>query len=246
MGRRLLCAALVCTTLVCSTLVCAALAPGCALAGEGDPLLSVDDLLTLEPAYEAFLSELEALIVEHGLLSEEERGAWHDAQMGDFFQNGGYGSILATYMPGVLSLARDEETLLTLRAGLSGGQTLELLTMRRYTPQDSSLSGLMLTPSLTGADGLPQDARFTFSAAGGVFLKWDAMAGAYVSVGATALSDGETVVWSDQTPAADAKNPVIVIAIADAQTGEALPGAALTLTVDGTGYRVGEDALSGE
>ena len=166
--------------------------------------------------------------------------------MGDFFQNGGYGSILATYMPGVLSLARDEETLLTLRAGLSGGQTLELLTMRRYTPQDSSLSGLMLTPSLTGADGLPQDARFTFSAAGGVFLKWDAMAGAYVSVGATALSDGETVVWSDQTPAADAKNPVIVIAIADAQTGEALPGAALTLTVDGTGYRVGEDALSGE
>ena len=222
------------------------LLPAAALAGEGDPLLSVDDLLSLEASYSAFLDELEDLIVDRGLLSEEERSAWRDAQMGDFFQNGGYGSILATYMPGVLSLARDEETLLTLRAGLSGGQTLELLTMRRYTPQDSSLSGLMLTPSLTGADGLPQDARFTFSAAGGVFLKWDAMAGAYVSVGATALSDGETVVWSDQTPAADAKNPVIVIAIADAQTGEALPGAALTLTVDGTGYRVGEDALSGE
>ena len=232
--------------LLCAALLCAALLPGCALAGEGDPLLSVDDLLTLEPAYEAFLDELESLIVSRGLLSEEERGAWHDAQMGDFFQNGGYGSILATYMPGVLSLARDEETLLTLRAGLSGGQTLELLTMRRYTPQDSSLSGLMLTPSLTGADGLPQDARFTFSAASGVFLKWDAMTGAYVSVGATALSDGETAVWSDQTPAPDAKNPVLVIGITDAQTGDTLPGAALTLTVDGTGYRIGEDALSGE
>lgn len=232
--------------LLCAALLLAALLPGCALAGEGDPLLSVDDLLTLEPAYEAFLDELESLIVSRGLLSEEERGAWHDAQMGDFFQNGGYGSILATYMPGVLSLARDEETLLTLSVALSGGQTLELLTMRRYIPQDSSLSGLMLTPSLTGADGLPQDARFTFSAASGVFLKWDAMTGAYVSVGATALSDGETVVWSDQTPAPDAKNPVLVIGITDAQTGDMLPGAALTLTVDGTGYRVGEDALSGE
>lgn len=232
--------------LLCAALLLAALLPGCALAGEGDPLLSVDDLLTLEPAYEAFLDELESLIVSRGLLSEEERGAWHDAQMGDFFQNGGYGSILATYMPGVLSLARDEETLLTLSVALSGGQTLELLTMRRYTPQDSSLSGLMLNPSLTGADGLPQDARFTFSAASGVFLKWDAMTGAYVSVGATALSDGETVVWSDQTPAPDAKNPVLVIGITDAQTGDMLPGAALTLTVDGTGYRVGEDALSGE
>ena len=149
-------------------------------------------------------------------------------------------------MPGVLSYIREEETLMQLSTRLADGSTLYVDTMRRYTPQDSSLSGLMLTPSLTGADGLPQDARFTFSAASGVFLKWDAMTGAYVSVGATALSDGETVVWSDQTPAPDAKNPVLVIGITDAQTGEALPGAALTLTVDGTGYRVGEDALSGE
>ena len=31
---------------------------------------------------------------------------------------------------------------------LDGG-TLELMTMRRYTPRDSTLSGLMLTPSMT-------------------------------------------------------------------------------------------------
>ena len=57
---------------------------------EGDPLLSVDDLMLLEESYEAFLTELEDLVIERGLLSESERKAWHDAQMGDFFQNGGY------------------------------------------------------------------------------------------------------------------------------------------------------------
>lgn len=219
--------------------------PAAAPADEGDPLLSVDDLLTLEESYEAFLGELEALAVERGLLSEEERGAWHDAQLGDFYQNGGYGSILINYMPGVLNLVREEETVLTLTVQLAGGQTLELLTMRRYTPRDSSLSGLMLTPTLTDADSVPLDVRYTFGAEDGVFLKWDAMMGAYVSVGASAVSDGETVVWSAQTPAQDAKNPVLTIDIIDAQTGEVLGGAVLTLTVSGDGYEVQDGALQG-
>lgn len=216
---------------------------GFAFAEEGDPLLSVDDLMALEESYEAFLCELEQMAVERGLLSESERQAWHDAQMGDFFQNGGYGSILANYTPGVLSYAREEETMLTLRAPLSGGQTLELLTMRRYTPRDSSLSGLMLTMTLYGGDGLPQDATYTLSATSGVFLKWDAMLGAYVSVGVTAVSEGETIVWSDQTPTEGAKNPVIMIEIADTATQAEIPGAQLTLTVDGDGYLVDNDAL---
>ena len=62
-----------------------ALLPATALAGEGDPLLSVDDLLTLEESYEAFLGDLGDLIISRGLLSPEERSAWHDAQMGDFY-----------------------------------------------------------------------------------------------------------------------------------------------------------------
>lgn len=217
--------------------------PVAALAAEGDPLLSVDDLLTLEESYEAFLDELEALAVEHGLLSESERDAWRDAQLGDFFQNGGYGSILINYMPGYLSLTREEETLLALEAQLPGGQRLEIVTMRRYTPQDSSLSGLMLTPSVADAAGVPVDAQFTFSADSGVFLKWDALEGAYATVGATAVSAGESIVWSGQTPAADAKNPVIVLAIADARSGETLASAELTLTVDGEGYRIEDGAL---
>ena len=211
---------------------------------EGDPLLSVDDLMLLEESYEAFLTELEELVIERGLLSESERKAWHDAQMGDFFQNCGYGSILANYTPGVLSYVRAEETSVSLSAHLAGGQTLHLLTMRRYTPRDSSLSGLMLTIDLTGADGLPQDFTFSLSATNGVFLKWDQLSGAYVSVGASASSEGETIVWSDQTPSEGAKNPVITISLTDAETEAAIPGAALTLTVDGDGYQIMDDALN--
>lgn len=225
-------------------LACLLLAlPAAACAAEGDPLLSVDDLLSLEESYEAFLGELEALAVQRGLLSEAERAAWHDAQLGDFYQNGGYGSILINYTPGYLGYAREEETLLTLSAALPGGKTLEMVTMRRYTPQDSSLSGLMLTPSVAGEDGTPVDAKFTFSADSGVFLKWDALLGTYVSVGATALSDGESVVWSCQTPVPDAKNPVITLDIVGAADGAALSGAVLELTVDGEGYRVEDGAL---
>ena len=229
---------------LCIVLLCLALVPLGALASEGDPLLSVDDLLALEDSYTAFLVELEELIVSRGLLSEDEREAWRDAQMGDYFQNGGYGSMLINYTPGVLSYVREEETRLQLRLTLAGGCTLHLDTMRRYTPEDSSLSGLMLTLSVTDAQGAPMDTAFALGSSSGIFLKWDAMAGAYAAVGASAQSDGETVVWSDQAPLVDAQNPVITIAMTDVSTGQLLGTAALTLTVDGSSYRVGEDALA--
>ena len=210
-------------------------------AEEGSPLLSVDDLLSLEESYEVFLEQLGDLAVERGLLSEDERAAWQDAQMGDFYQNGGYGSILVNYMPGALDYTREEETLLTLSAKLDGG-TLELMTMRRYTPRDSTLSGLMLTPSMTDDAQMPMDAHYSFGSTSGVFMKWDALLGTYVSVGATAESDGETVVWSAQTPAENAKNPVLTITVTNGR--EPLGEAALTLTVDGEGYRVDDYALN--
>lgn len=210
-------------------------------AEEGSPLLSVDDLLSLEESYEVFLEQLGDLAVERGLLSEDERAAWHDAQMGDFYQNGGYGSILVNYMPGALDYTREEETLLTLSAKLDGGM-LELMTMRRYTPRDSTLSGLMLTPSMTDNAQMPMDAHYSFGSTSGVFMKWDALLGTYVSVGATAESDGETVVWSAQTPAENAKNPVLTITVSNGR--EPLGEAALTLTVDGEGYRVDDYALN--
>jgi len=220
------------------------LLPSIALAGEGDPLLSVDDLHALEDSYQAFLSDLGDLIIERGLLSPEERSAWLDAQMGDFYQNGGYGSILASYMPGLLSYVREEDTLLTLKTQLPCG-TLEISTVRRYTPQDSSLSGLMLTLSLTDASGLPLDVIWQLSATSGLFLKWDPVMGSYESVGVSAESAGETVCWSNQTPAESAMNPVITIEGFDAETGESYGQAKLTLTVDGDGYVLTNEALSG-
>ena len=229
---------------ICIVLLALALAPLGALAAEGDPLLSVDDLLALEDSYTAFLVELEELIVSRGLLSEDEREAWRDAQMGDYFQNGGYGSMLINYTPGVLGYVREEETRLQLRLTLAGGCTLHLDTMRRYTPEDSSLSGLMLTLSVTDAQGAPMDVAFALGSSSGIFLKWDAMAGAYAAVGASAQSDGETVVWSDQAPLVDAQNPVITIAMTDVSTGQLLGTAALTLTVEADSYRVSEDALA--
>lgn len=226
---------------ICTALLVLSVSASCALAAEGDPLLSVDDLLTLEDSYQAFLSELEELAVSRGLLTESERGAWHDAQMGDFFQNGGYGSILINYTPGVLEYTREEETLVALSAPV-GGCTMELLTMRRYTPQDSSLSGLMLTPSVTDASGVPQDVHCELRATSGVFLKWDALLGTYINVGATAQSDGETVVWSDQTPAPNARGPVITFIVK--QGDQPLGEVVLKLNVDGTGYRVEDGALT--
>ena len=218
--------------------------PCCALAGEGDPLLSVDDLHTLEASYTAFLADLEELIIERGLLSESERQAWRDAQMGDFYQNGGYGSILANYMPGLLSFVREEDTMLTLSADLPCG-LLTLSTVRRYTPMDSSLSGLMLTLSLTDTQGMPADVTWQLSATSGLFLKWDPVLGSYQSVGVSAESAGETVCWSDQTPVLHANNPVITIDILDTLTLQPIGQATLTLTVDGDGYLLNDNALSG-
>ena len=146
-------------------------------------------------------------------------------------------------MPGALGYTREEDTLLNLSAAFDGGR-LELMTMRRYTPGDSTLSGLMLTPSVVDANGTPMDVHYALSATSGVFMKWDALLGTYVTVGATAESDGETVVWSDQTPAADAKDPVITLLVSRADGQTALAEAELLLHVDGEGYGLADDALS--
>ena len=102
----------------------------------------------------------------------------------------------------------------------------------------------MLTMSMTGADDLPMNATFSLSGTSGVFLKWDALSGAYVSVGATAESDGETVVWSDQAPIEGAKDPVLTIQIIDPQTQATMGSAQLILGVEGDGYRVSDYALT--
>ena len=70
------------------------------------------------------------------------------------------------------------------------------------------------------------------------------MTGSYASVGASAAGDGETLVWSGQTPLPGAKNPIIAIAMVDVATQQTLPAAVLELTVEGEGYAVGDQALT--
>ena len=89
------------------------------------------------------------------------------------------------------------------------------------------------------------DAHYVLSATSGVFMKWDALLGTYVTVGATA---GERR-RNDRLERPDARrrrqrsgaHPAW-ISRADDQT--VLTEAKLLLYVDGAGYKLGDDALS--
>ena len=122
--------------------------------------------------------------------------------------------------------------------------TLEACNIEVVDEFAASMENVEEDMSVIDAQGAPMDTAFALGSSSGIFLKWDAMAGAYAAVGASAQSDGETVVWSDQAPLVDAQNPVITIAMTDVSTGQLLGTATLTLTVEADSYRVGEDALA--
>ncbi len=128
--------------LLCLTLVACLLAPLAALANDG-AYLSGSDLHQIEPEYEAFLSALADLLVQKGLLAEEEREDWLLYQLGDFLQNGGYGTIVAMYTPGMLSYANESVTVRRFEIATAAGR-LTLETLRKFSPQYSSLPGLPL------------------------------------------------------------------------------------------------------
>ncbi len=231
MRRRIIAAAALLLTLACG-----------ARAAEGGAMLPLSVLQALQGRYEAFLSGLEEELVSRGLLSQDDRAAWHAAQLGDYLTNGGYGSILITYQPDAMHYMREEDMALELSCRLAGG-TLTLDTLRRYAPADSTSDGLMLSFSLTDAAGMPRAFVATLSSASGVFAMWDALAGSYASVGQTATTGGEAVLWSSYVPAADAQDALISAVFYEEETGEPIGEAQLRLTVDGDGYRLREDAL---
>ena len=90
-------------------------------ADERDPLLTVDELLRLEPAYKQFLDDLCELLIEKGLLDRGEKEEWITMQLGDYLSNGGYGSILTSFYPGALAYARDEERICEPKVPLEAG-----------------------------------------------------------------------------------------------------------------------------
>ncbi|MBR1408067.1 MAG: hypothetical protein IJ573_04115 [Clostridia bacterium] len=228
--------------IIALTVLLAALVSG-AHAAEGGAMLPLSALQSLQDRYEAFLQGLEAELLERGLLTEEDREAWYAAQLGDYFSNGGYGSILITYQPDAMHYMREEDMALELACRLADG-TLKLDTLRRYAPGDSTSDGLMLSFSLTDASGMPRAFVATLSSDTGVFAMWDALSGKYASVGQTATTGGEAVLWSAYVPAKDAQDALLSAVFYEEETGELIGEAQLRLTVDGDGYRLQEDALS--
>lgn len=216
-----------------------------ALADEGDPLLTVDDLSRVQESYEVFLSELEALLVEKGLLEEDDRQEWMMYQLGDFVQNGGYGMIAAMYTPDLLEYAREEDTMLRLRAD-NGEYTLHLDTMRRYTPLDTTLPGLLLESSVTDAAGQPVTCRIRLTASQGGFCAYDALAQRYTEVGVSIINDGRACYWSDQPITDETSAPDVIITLemlGMEDDSTVLASATLTLTPSGTGWMLRDDAL---
>lgn len=213
-----------------------------AFAAEGEPMLSYDDLLSIEGSYEQFLNQLADLLIKRELLSQEERQTWISLQEGDFLSNGGYGSIMTNFYPGVLDYAQEEEQVIELHAIVSAG-VINLLTMRRYSPDDSSLSGLILTLNMENDEGAPLEASFALNATDGIFYKWDALSASYINVGTSVRSEGETVLWSCATPVEGAQNPKITISGMTLEDESPLGEAVLTLTISGSSYLIEDDAL---
>ena len=218
------------------------LAPGAGFAAGDSPMLSQDDLSSLSGSFQAFLSELSELLISRELLSQEESEAWENAQMGDFYANGGYGSFLITYQPGALGYVREEDMTAQLSCRL-GSCVLSLSTMRRYTPGFGE-EGLRLAFSLTDYQGMPVSFSLRLTASDGMFSRWDPLSDQYVSVGASAATEGETLLWAAGSPAPEARDPEIGIRAYSAETGEELGAAALHLRVSEGSYLAQDDGLS--
>lgn len=215
-----------------------------AQATETGELLSQEDLRSLQPAYETFLTELADVIIAKGLLREEDREHWMMVQLGDFVQNGGSGTILTMYTLDLLELARPQETMVRLTKGFPFG-TLTVETMRGYNPTDTSQPGLLLRAELTGENGEPVESRFRWQSSQGGFLAWDAFSGTTSDVGNSLINDGRPAYWSDQ-PLISGQQGLWLLTIEvlsmedDLQVlGEAI----LTLTPEEEGWLVLDGAL---
>lgn len=181
---------------VLAVLICLCMLPCAALATEG-AYLTGDELKALEPAFEAFLEELAGALVEKGLLQEEEREDWLMYQLGDYLQNGGYGSFVVLYAPGLLGVANEAVNM--RRFEIKGdGSTMTLETLNRYVESYSPLPGLPLDVELTDNEGNLIPCRFRWTASGGTLLLWDGAQNELADVGATFINDGRPLYWYEE------------------------------------------------
>ena len=225
-------------------LAAALLIPGAAQAAEGDALLSPDDMNGLRETYEPFLNALADTLITRGLLNEDDRETWLSAQIGDFFSNGAYGSILITYQPDALDYVREEEMAETLSCRVANCE-LTLSTMRRYSPGDSTSSGLLLSFSEKDAEtAMPLSCTVQLDSTAGYFSRWDVLLDGYQAVGTQAVTEGETLVWTAPAPAQNAEDPLLTLSVFDSETGDSYGQAVLRLRVDDSSYVLDNDALT--
>jgi len=178
--------------------LCLCLLCGSAGAESGlDAYLDPEDLQSLQPVYEAFLRELADVLIEKDLLEEEDVEEWVMYQLGDYIQNGGSGSFLISYTPGLLSLADDSTTMRRFTCKTAIG-VFQLDTLRCYSPSLSSLPGLPLDAELTGTAGYPVPCRFRWVAGSGSFQIWDGAADSLINTGATYINQDRALYWFDE------------------------------------------------
>jgi hypothetical protein len=227
-----------CLRLRVFALICACVA-ALPAAGFCSALLSPDDLKTIKPQYELFLGAAAELLVQKGLLDVSDRSDWIDFQLADYIRNGGYGTIEIMYNPDILASVEEDEMALRISADIQTG-SLKLDTLRAFNQGASSLPGLPLDAALITADGEPVECAFRWSATGGMFLIWDSYSSSPISMGASIISGGELVYWSDDP--AGSERETLTIEFVSLDSNETFGAYSLELISDGARWSVGEDA----
>lgn len=203
-----------------------------------DSMLSAQDLQAVQPEYEVFLEALADVLEQRGLLDAGQREDWIAFQLGDFTQNGGYGTIAIMYNPDLLAQVEPDMMLLRRQAQI-GEWTLRLDTLRAFRPNASALPGLPLETTLLTDEGVPVECRFHWYASSGQLLVWDGASGAVQPMGASVVTEGQPLYWQESP--VGIKTETLTLELLAIDTEETLGEYVLTLVSDGQGWTVGEE-----
>ena len=110
-----------------------------------------------------------------------------------------------------------------------------------YSPLDTIADGLMLQLGMNGTDGVPLEVRFLLSGTDGVFYRFDALAGGYISAGSSVDVEGETVYWVLPVPVEGQVAPVLQIDVTETESGRFLGRIMLELEIEKNSYVVAEE-----
>lgn len=211
---------------IAALLLALCMLPWTASALEG-AYLPAEALRTLEPSFQAFLDEMADTLIEYALLEPQEREEWILYQLGDYYQNGGFGSIVVMYTPGLLHIADEAVTLRRFVVTTDAGE-IHLDTLRRYSQGYSPLPGLPLDVEIFDSQGIPVPCRFHWTATGGSFLTWDSALESVVDVGNPYISDGRPLYWYAKP--VEGIDEELVLDILPEDTDEAMASIAIIVT----------------